>query len=82
MMVDRRMPTKVLNLLGVPSSQDNTIVLSDHACVWSTGMFNALRTDDRSLARSVAPHNSKRGIDSCLRGATRVLAVTSEQVGG
>ena len=73
--------TKVLYLFGLPSNQDNTIVLSHHACTSCMGMSNACLTLVSSLESKVAPHSSSLGMESCLMGATLVLAVTSLQVG-
>ena len=65
-------PRRFDNALGLPSSQLSTTVLSVQACVLSNEMFNARRT---MFTRS-APHSSRRGIDSCLMGATLDLLVT------
>ena len=78
----RRFPTKVLNLLGWPSSYDRTMVLSDHAYTWLRGIFNALRTEVSTFANRLAPQSSNLGMDKGFKGATQVLAVTRVQVGG
>ena len=69
-------PTKVLYLLEFPSSQASTIVLLHQAWTSCKGMSRAFLTEVMSLERSVAPHSSNLGIESCFKGATLVLAVT------
>ena len=80
-MVDSLLPTKILNLLGLLSSQDKTVMQSHHACTSFTGTSSAFLTEANNLDKRVAPHNSILGIESCLTGATRVFAVTRTQVG-
>ena len=58
-----------------------TMVLSDQANVWLRSIFRAVLMLVSNLASSCAEHNSSLGIDCLLKGATLVLAATSEMVG-
>ena len=44
------------------------------------GTCKAVMTDDISLDKRVAPHNSSLGMLNCLTGATLVFAVIKTQV--
>ena len=77
-----RFPTKVLYLLGAPSSQASTMELLLHAWTWLTGISRAVLIEVRSLASKAAPQSSSLGIEMVLTGATFVLAITKRLVGG
>ena len=76
-MVEMRFPTKVQYLLGLPSSQTNTIVLSHQAWTSSRGMSRASRMEVKSLASKAAPQSSNLGMESCFKGVTLVFAATN-----
>ena len=69
---------KCLEPLGASVS---TMVLSHHVWTLHNGISRVFLTEVINWDNNWAPHNSKRGMDNCLTGATRVFAVTRAQVG-
>jgi len=73
-----RMVTKIAHLCGEERIQASAVVESVQAVSLSTcrRSWNVTLVERRSWAARRAPHNSSRGMVTCLSGATRVLAVT------
>ena len=76
------LPTNVLNLRELPSSQWRTMVLSHQANVSVREILRFSLVECNNLANKDAPQSSMQGTDCFFGGATLVLAVTKDTVGG